>query len=48
MSIKYNKNSSNREYNDLLNQLGVDKKKQTDMLFKTLKIQHNKYCLMCH
>ena len=48
MAVKYNKQSTNKDYNDLLKELGVNSKKQTSMLYKTLKIQHNKYAFMAH
>ena len=38
MAVQYNKQSTNKDYNDFLKEMGVNSKKQTSMLYKTLKI----------
>ncbi len=48
MAVKFNKNSANKDYNDLLKELGVinnnnDEKKNVKWIFKTKMINQNKY-----
>ena len=48
MAVEFNKCSSNKDYNDLLNELGVikksnDERKNTKWIFKTKMMNQNKY-----